>query len=93
MKSNTGQQNYSDYANPAYDALLDKADHEIDLVRRGQELVQAERLAMEDATVAPLYYYVSKNLVSPKLTGWAPNIADWHRDRYVCFAGHKPPEV
>ena len=89
LKSNTGQQNYSDYANPAYDALLDKADHEIDLVRRGQELAQAERLAMEDATIAPVFHYVSKNLVSPKLTGWVPNIADWHRTRYVCFAGHK----
>ena len=58
-------------------------------MRRGQELAQAERLAMEDATIAPVFHYVSKNLVSPKLTGWVPNIADWHRTRYVCFAGHK----
>jgi hypothetical protein len=34
---------------------------------------------------------VSKNLVSPRLTGWEPNLADWHRTRYVCVAGHKPP--
>jgi oligopeptide transport system substrate-binding protein len=91
LKSNAGQQNYSDYANPAYDALLDKADHETDLVLRGQALQQAEKIAMEDATIAPLYHYVSKNLVSPTLTGWAPNIADWHRSRYLCFAGRKPP--
>jgi oligopeptide transport system substrate-binding protein len=89
MRSSTGQQNYSDYKNPAYDALLDKADHENDLMARGQELVQAERMAMEDATIAPLYHYVSKNLVSPKLTGWVPNIADWNRTRYVCFAGQR----
>jgi oligopeptide transport system substrate-binding protein len=48
-------------------------------------------MAMEDATIAPVYYYVSKNLVSPKVTGWVANIADWHRTRYICMAGHRPP--
>jgi oligopeptide transport system substrate-binding protein len=90
MRSTTGQQNYSDYDNPAYDALLDKADHETDAGMRGQYLQQAERMAMEDATVAPIYHYVSKNLVSPQMTGWVPNLADWHRTRYVCFKGHEP---
>ena len=90
MKSTTGQQNYSDYKNPAYDALLDRADQETDIASRGEHLRQAERMAMEDATVAPIYHYVSKNLVSPQLTGWTPNLADWHRTRYVCFKGHEP---
>ena len=91
LRSNAGSFNYSDYRNPAFDALLDRADHDNDIVRRGQELAQAERMAMEDATIAPIFHYVSKNLVNPKLTGWAPNIADWHRTRYLCFAGRQPP--
>ena len=91
MKSNAGIQNYSDYMNPAFDALLDKADHDNDIVQRGQDLKQAELIAMEDATIAPIFHYVSKNLVSPKLTGWIPNIADWHRTRYLCFVGKKQP--
>lgn len=91
MRSSTGQQNYSDYDNPAYDALLDKADNEKDPVRRGEYLRQAEHMAMEDATVAPIYFYVSKDLVSPRLTGWVPNISDWHRTRYICFKDAKRP--
>ena len=91
MKSNAGIQNYSDYMNPAFDALLDKADHDNDIVQRGQDLKQAEHIAMEDATIAPIFHYVSKNMVGPKLTGWIPNIADWHRTRYLCFAGKKQP--
>ncbi|MDB5460409.1 MAG: peptide transporter substrate-binding protein [Caulobacteraceae bacterium] len=91
MKSTTGPQNYTDYKNPAYDALLDQADHEVDIVRRGQDLAKAEHMAMEDATIAPIFFYVSKNLVSPKITGWVDNLSDWHRTRYLCFAGHKPP--
>ena len=91
MKSTTGQQNYGDYKNPAFDALLDKADQETDPIKRGEYLKRAERMAMEEVAVAPLYHYVSKGLVSPRLTGWVPNLADWHRTRYLCFAGHKPP--
>jgi oligopeptide transport system substrate-binding protein len=91
LRSDAGMMNYSDYSNPAYDALLTRADHESDLVRRGQVLKHAEHIAMEDATIAPIFHYVSKNLVSPKLTGWVPNLADWHRSRYLCFAGRKQP--
>jgi oligopeptide transport system substrate-binding protein len=91
MQSNTGPQNYTDYKNPAYDALLEKANHEVDLKARGLELAQAEHIAMTDATIAPIYYYVSKNLVSPKITGWVDNLSDWHLTRYLCFAGHKQP--
>jgi oligopeptide transport system substrate-binding protein len=90
LKSNTGPQNIGGYKNPAYDALLDKADHEVDAAARGHDLAQAEHMAMEDAPISPLYHSVSKNLVNPKVTGWVDNLADWHRTRYLCFAGHKP---
>ena len=38
MRSDTGAQNYGDYKNPAYDALLDKADNEPDAARRAADL-------------------------------------------------------
>ena len=89
FKSTTGPQNQPDYKNLAYDALLDKADNEIDLKRRGAYLAEAEHMMLEDAPIAPIYYYVSKNLVSPKITGWVDNLPDWHLTRWLCFAGHK----
>jgi oligopeptide transport system substrate-binding protein len=91
LKSTTGAQNATDYKNPAYDALLDKADNDVDLGVRGRDLAQAEHMAMEDAPLAPIYFYVSKNLVSPKITGWVDNLADWHLTRYLCFAGRGAP--
>ena len=91
MDSSTGPQNYSDYKNPAYDALIDKANRDVDINVRGADLAKAEHMAMEDATIAPLYHYVSKNLVSPRITGWVDNLTDWHLTRYLCFAGRKPP--
>ena len=38
-----------------------------------------------DAPIAPIFFYVSKNLVSPKITGWVDNLPDWHLTRYLCF--------
>ncbi|HTI66409.1 MAG TPA: peptide ABC transporter substrate-binding protein [Caulobacteraceae bacterium] len=84
-QSATGQQNYGDYKNPAYDALLAKADNDPDIASRAAVLVQAEHMMLEDAPVSPVYYYVSKNLVNPAVTGWIENIADHHRKRWVCF--------
>jgi oligopeptide transport system substrate-binding protein len=85
QKSTTGPQNYTDYKNPAFDALLNRSDQEKDLAKRGQLLAQAEHMAMEDAAISPIYHYVSKNLVTPRLTGWQENLTDWHRTRWLCF--------
>ena len=84
MQSRAGQQNYGDYANPAYDALLARADTEPDAVRRAGLLARAEAMMLEDVPVAPLYFTVSRNLVSPKVTGWTDNVTDIHRARYLC---------
>jgi oligopeptide transport system substrate-binding protein len=84
--STTGAQNYSDYANPAYDALIARADQEPDAGRRAAYLARAESMMLDDAAVIPIYFYVSKNLVSPRITGWRPNPTDWHRARYLCAA-------
>jgi len=87
QQSSTGSQNYGDYNNPTYDALLAKADNEPDVAKRAGYLAEAERIMLEDAPVAPIYFYVNKNLVNPRLTGWVDNIIDHHRTRYLCVAG------
>lgn len=84
QQSTTGPQNYGDYKNPAFDALLAKADNEPDVSRRAAYLAQAEHVMLTDATVAPTFFYVNKNLVSPKVTGWVDNLIDHHRTRYLC---------
>lgn len=85
MQSQTGEMNYGDYKNPAYDRLLDMADHEVDINKRAAYLAQAETIMVGDAPIAPIYYYVSKELVSPRVSGWVDNIVDKHRTRYLCF--------
>jgi oligopeptide transport system substrate-binding protein len=91
QQSATGPQNYGDYKNPAYDALLAKADNEPDAAVRARYLAEAEKLMLEDAPVAPIYFFVNKNLVNPKITGWVDNIIDHHRTRYLCVKGRTTP--
>jgi oligopeptide transport system substrate-binding protein len=46
---------------------------------------QAERIALADEAWAPIYFYVSKNLVSPKLEGWVSNPRKVHRARWMAL--------
>jgi oligopeptide transport system substrate-binding protein len=84
QQSQTGAQNYGDYKNPAFDALLAKADNEPDAKVRAGYLARAEEIMLGDATIAPISFFVNKNLVNPKITGWVDNLTDWHRVQYLC---------
>jgi oligopeptide transport system substrate-binding protein len=89
QQSETGSQNYGDYKNPAFDALLARADNEPDAGKRAAILARAEQLMLDDAAVAPTFFYMAKNLVNPKVTGWVDNIVDYHPVRYLCMPAAK----
>ena len=84
MKSDTGQQNYGDYKNPAYDALLKASDNEPDATKRAAYMARAEQMILDDAVIAPIETAVSLSLVNPHVTGWIENDADVHPIRYLC---------
>jgi oligopeptide transport system substrate-binding protein len=87
FQSQTGAQNYGDYANPAYDALLAAADREPDAGRRAAILARAEQVMLNDEAVAPVYFGVSRSLVNPRVSGWVGNIENRHRARWLCVRG------
>jgi oligopeptide transport system substrate-binding protein len=78
--------NYGRYNNPEFDALLAQAAKELDLDARAELLQQAERLAMEEYAALPLMFYVSKNVVSPRISGFEDNAVDIHRTRWLSKA-------
>lgn len=75
--------NYGRYQNDEYDALLTQAMTELDLEARGELLGQAEAIAMDEFGVLPIYYYVSKWVVSPRISGFVDNPVDRHLTRYL----------
>ena len=67
-----GPMNLPGYANPEFDRLMAAGDY-----------AGAEALLLRDYPVIPLYFYVSKHLVSPAVKGFTDNPLDLHPSRYI----------
>jgi oligopeptide transport system substrate-binding protein len=62
-------ENHSGMSNPRLDQLLDQIASTPDSPRREAILDEAEKLAMADAHIVPLYFVTDPELVSPRFTG------------------------
>ena len=60
------------YANPAFERLMSNGAY-----------ADAEREMLDDYPVIPLYFYVSKHLVSPAIQGFEDNPLDVHPSRFL----------
>ena len=84
-ESNNGN-NYAQYKNPEYDALMQKAAVTADAAERGKLLTAAEAIFMRDTANVPLLFYSFHNIVSPKLSGFDDNVMDQHPTRFISKA-------
>lgn len=87
----THGQNDMAYASPRYDALLADAAAEPDPSARLRTLAEAERLLQQDWPVLPIYTYVSKHLVKPRVRGWQDNALDVHYSKDLSLAPAPEP--
>lgn len=83
LQSDSVNSNYSRYNNPAYDALMTRAAAMENASARAELLRQAEEIAMRDLPIIPLYFGVTKSLVSQRVIGWRANAVDVHLSRYL----------
>jgi oligopeptide transport system substrate-binding protein len=66
--------NTSRFRDARYDALLQQAAREVDVEKRRLTLEEAERVLLAAHPLIPLYFYVNKHLVSPRVRGWYDNV-------------------
>ncbi|MBI3886775.1 MAG: peptide ABC transporter substrate-binding protein [Opitutae bacterium] len=82
LRSDAGN-NHTGWGDPAYDALLDRANATVDTSARAALLQQAEALMLDHAPIAPLYFNPHVYLIQPSVKNWHPNPMDHADYRYV----------
>jgi oligopeptide transport system substrate-binding protein len=70
-------QNFGRWSNARYAALLADAAAETDVSRRRQVLQESEKLMLADYPLLPVYFYVTRRLVQPRIS--APPINPMNR--------------
>jgi oligopeptide transport system substrate-binding protein len=73
------------YSNDLYDALLDEVAAERIPSRRRRLMFETERMLLADVPFIPLYTYVTKRMVNPRLKGWQSNVMDHHYSKNMFF--------
>ena len=83
LDSRSGPFNYGGYSNPEFDNLMDQAKVTLDLEARAALLDRAEQIALDDVAIITLDFSTSKELLAPYVKGFADNIEDIHRTRWM----------
>jgi oligopeptide transport system substrate-binding protein len=73
-----GENNRTGWGNLRYDELIAAAALEPDPARRMELFVEAEAILMDELPILPIYFYVTRNLVNPRLGGFHENVIDDH---------------
>jgi oligopeptide transport system substrate-binding protein len=73
-----GENNCTGFSNAQYDQLIAAAAQEPDKAKRVEILQSAEKLLMEELPIIPIYYYISRNVVRPRVRGFYNNLQDMH---------------
>jgi oligopeptide transport system substrate-binding protein len=81
------------YSNSLYDALLDEIAAERIPSRRRRLMFEAERMLLTETPFIPVYTYVTKRMVNPRLKGWQSNVMDHHYSKNMFFLKAASDEV
>lgn len=84
-KSGANELNYGNNRDPLFDQLLARALAEPEPKARARLMQAAETRLLDQAVVVPIYFYVSRNMVSPQVMGWQDNLADIHLSRTLAL--------
>ena len=74
------------YSSAEFDDLMRRAADQLDPDTRRLLLEEAERALLADHALIPIYFLVSRHLVSRQVRGWGDNVLDYHYSRHLSLA-------
>jgi len=78
-----GGNNYTGWADSAYDAALFAAARTSEQVARNTLFNQAERILLDAAPIIPIFHYTHVFLLQPSVRGWNSTVLDHHPYKHV----------
>lgn len=78
-----GTNNWTGWADPAYDRLIAKAATLTDPAARLAQFQTAEALLLEHSPIAPVFFGVRAYLINPRVHGWEPALLGFHQYKKV----------
>jgi oligopeptide transport system substrate-binding protein len=88
-----GGNNRTGWSHQEYDQHIRTAATTADAVTRLKAFAQAEEILMREVPVIPIYFYRSKSLVHPSVTGYFPNVLDRHSWKHIYLVPRQPDET
>ena len=79
----TSGNNYTGWADSAYDAALFAAARTSDATARNALFHQAERILLDAAPIIPIFHYTHVFLLQPSVRGWNSTVLDHHPYKHV----------
>jgi oligopeptide transport system substrate-binding protein len=95
FRTDSNEMNYGKYSNPEFDRLMLESDQIKDEAERGQVLLRAEKIVMDDFAFIPNRFINVRHIVQPYVKGFVPNKRDAYRTRWLSVdrpAGKEPPK-
>ena len=87
-----GEQNNTGWKNPEYDRLI--AHSQVaDAAGRLEDFQKAESLLLDEAPIAPIYFWTNVYLLQPSVKGWYSNVLNRHMPKFIYLEETAPVEI
>ncbi len=87
FETNTLPLNSGRWSSQRYDETLALALEALTVHERHALFREADAILQQELPLLPIYFYISRNLVSPNVTGWVDNPVDGHHIRFLDIVG------
>ncbi len=83
-ETRAGEINNTRWNSAEYDALTDAALNTVDPAERAALYARAEQIFLDAHANIPVFFEATRQLVSPRITGWVSNPAAINQSRWLC---------